>query len=416
MEYNFNDAMIEAEIKSRLKYIEAKGQEYGWNEVKKVKKPKKEKAPEVKKGYKSGNKNEEKDKEYVPYTKVNYYSNSTDNNDYYNQKGYYGNNYNSHQRYSYPKQYYQKGEYYNNKSYGYNYNDNYYYNSSQYDYGYGYDYNQGNSYSKRRKGRPQLTEVDSEYTKHHHGDNKPLIESREDKVEVKKEVEPKVDIKDSQKWDNKKGSSQLSQYKEKDEVAIIKKKIDIEPKPVNKPNEMKQKEIIEDKTLSVVKNQPVVSSLTTKKQTDKPTEVVKSKAPETSFVHLAISTTNQISVQPSRTTMGFTIESKKPSNPQETINQPQSQSHLQSVPQQRKDKQQPQLPEIEYPYQMPFYPPQYPMSPAYFKYQPQGTPSDRTNSNPYYQYPPYAMKYMMYPPYQMYDDQQAFYYPQPPKK
>lgn len=405
MEYNFNDAKIETEIRGRLRLIEAKGKEYGWTEVRKEKKPKKEKEPEMKRPYKSSNRNEEKDKEYVPYKKVNYYSHS--NNDYYNQKGYYNNNYNiNNQRYY--KQYYHQGGYYN-QNYGYN-NYNYNYN---HDYN-NYNYNQSNYYQKRRKVRPQLVEVDSEYTSN---TNKQQIEPKE---EIKREAESQLNF-----IDNRKISQE--QNKEREESIIISKaKIQNEPKSGSKI-ETKPKEPIQEKQVSMPVSQPMTkinltqtssSSATEsslKKQTEMPLEPIKTKVPETSFVHLAISTINQISVQPTRTTMGFTIESKKPSNIPEAIHPPQSQPinlPQQPLPQFQLRKDTPQ--EMEYPYQMPFYPPQYPINPAYFKYQGQGTPNER--SNPYYQYPPYAMKYMMYPPYPMYDDQQQFYYPQPPKK
>lgn len=58
LKYNYNDSKIEEEIKERLKLIEAKGDDYGWNEVKKGKKPKPievEEAQPKYNNYKKGN-------------------------------------------------------------------------------------------------------------------------------------------------------------------------------------------------------------------------------------------------------------------------------------------------------------------------------------------------------------------------
>ena len=68
--YNFNDELINKDIKHQLDIIMVKGDEYGWSEVKKKEvKPKsnnadKNKGKNIKKGYDKNNKNNKKDYDF----------------------------------------------------------------------------------------------------------------------------------------------------------------------------------------------------------------------------------------------------------------------------------------------------------------------------------------------------------------
>ena len=167
IEYKFNDARIEEEIKHRLKLIEAKGDDYGWTEVKKKAKKapnqKQEKTNDKKdikqkKNYKKDNANEYNKKKNYNAEKQNDNKEEGDkeegnnyNNEYYNNKPYY-NNYN--RRYNngnYRNNY--NNNYYNNgytKQYNNNYNNNYnsrYYNNNNRNYNNNYNrYNNNNRY------------------------------------------------------------------------------------------------------------------------------------------------------------------------------------------------------------------------------------------------------------------------------
>ena len=189
IEYKFNDARIEEEIKHRLKLIEAKGDDYGWTEVKK----KTKKAPnqkmektnkdiKQKKNYKKDNTNEYNKKKNYTVEKQNdnkeegkKEEDNNYSNGYYNNKPYY-NNYNrrynnANYRNNYNNNYYNNNGY--TKQYNNNYNNNYnsrYYNNNNRNYNNNYNrynnntnryHNNYNNYynNKQRKEEVEITDL-----------------------------------------------------------------------------------------------------------------------------------------------------------------------------------------------------------------------------------------------------------------